>query len=81
MALRDFPHLLVDSSRAMSLILFNETNAYDVVSVLGLGRSDGVERRIGHAERTFINRKLGAGLDNTAVKNGQFLNVGAHLYE
>jgi hypothetical protein len=58
MALRDFPHLLVDSSRAMSLILFNETNTYDVVSVLGLGRSDGVERAVGHAERTFINRIL-----------------------
>jgi len=33
-ALRDFPHLLVDSSRILSLALLSETNAYDVISVL-----------------------------------------------
>jgi hypothetical protein len=51
-----------------------------IESDLGSVGCNGVERGVGLGECTLHNGILGAGLEDTVIEDGEFLNVGAHLY-
>jgi len=75
MALRDFPHIV-----GKPCFIEQDKHLVDVVRVLALRCSDGIEGGVRQRQSAFADGILRARLDDARIKNREFLDIGGHSF-